>query len=161
MALRAISRFPTILRSSPSIKGRTGRQDRGEGESWPVLCARNVAPRSPSPPVNTTLLSRNHSLRETKSQFIWKTRLTHLSSALITERRVGWCLAEGQPADSGPCGSGWGGVGRGGGAVPRRVLCIFPPLPHQSTSRTTQLSAQLCRELLGSVRCSVPHTAAP
>lgn len=72
-----------------------------------------MAPRRPSPPVNTTLLARNHSLRETKSQFIWKTRLTHLSSALITERRVGWCLAEGQPADSCPRAAG-AGRSRGG-----------------------------------------------
>lgn len=31
------------------------------------------------PPLNTILLSSNHSLQETKSQLIWKTRLTRLS----------------------------------------------------------------------------------
>lgn len=131
-----------FLASSPSIEDRTGRADGGEGESWPVLCVRNVAPRSPSPPVNTTLLSRNHSLRETKSQFIWKTRLTHLSSALITERRVGWCLAEGPPADSRPVARG---AGRGG---PAGVLCLCRPFLIGAPAGHA-LCAQRCPEIPG------------
>lgn len=142
-----------FLASSPSIEDRTGRADGGEGESWPVLCVRNVAPRSPSPPVNTTLLSRNHSLRETKSQFIWKTRLTHLSSALITERRVGWCLAEGPPADSRPVARGAGRGRSRGGPVP------LPPLPHRSTCRPRTVRAALPRNS-GSV-CCTPLTLRP
>lgn len=107
---------------------------------------RNVAPRSPSPPVNTTLLSRNHSLRETKSQFIWKTRLTHLSSALITERRVGWCLAEGPPSDARPVARGAGRGRSRGGPVPlcRPFLIGAPAGPRTVRAALPRNSGSVC-----------------
>lgn len=55
----------------------TARGDEVSGEE--LVPRRGVWCRNPSLPVNTILLSGNHSLRETKYQFIWKTRLTHLS----------------------------------------------------------------------------------
>ena len=57
----------------------------------------------PSPPVNTILLSCNHSL--------WETKITiHLENEINSfklgsdhrEKCVGWCLAEGKPAGSRP-----------------------------------------------------------
>ena len=82
-------------------------------------CAhKNMAPGAPAL-LLTPHSSRNHSLRETKSQFIWKTRLTHLSSALITERRVlAGAWLKGSQQIPGPSGSGAGGDHRWG------VLCI-------------------------------------
>ena len=87
-------------------------------------CAhKNVAPGAPAL-LLTPHSSRNHSLRETKITIHLENEIN--SFKLSTDHRetsVGWCLAEGQPADSWPQ---WLG-GRRGPPVGSPVHLCHPP----------------------------------